>query len=159
MLGKTWIAGQIRVCNCSVVSDSLWPQGLKPIRIFCLRSFQGKNIGVGCHFLLQEIFPAQGSSSHLLLLLHWQVHSLPLSPQEDTYSCLEFLMLQTMIGRLKQLPTTPSSICFHVCEGGDLQLRWKSNIPTSRCRTVYLWNVLLNSFTKTSEYFTYPLGT
>ena len=28
--------------------------------------FPGKNIGVGCHFLLQGIFPTQGSNSRLL---------------------------------------------------------------------------------------------
>ena len=40
--------------------------------------FQGKNTGVGCHFLLQGIFPTQGLNPHLLGLLHWlrQVHSL-----------------------------------------------------------------------------------
>ena len=32
--------------------------------------FLGKNTGVGCHALLQGIFPTQGSSSHLLHLLH-----------------------------------------------------------------------------------------
>ena len=37
----------------------------------------GKNTGVGCHALLQGIFPMQGSNSHLL---HWQVGSLPLAP-------------------------------------------------------------------------------
>ena len=31
------------------------------------------------HFLLQGIFPAQGSNLHLLCLLHWQADSLPLS--------------------------------------------------------------------------------
>ena len=34
---------------------------------------------MGCHFLLQEIFPTQGSNQHLLHLLHWQADSLPLS--------------------------------------------------------------------------------
>ena len=37
----------------------------------------GKNIGVGCHALLQGIFLTQGSN---LGLLHWQVGSLPLMP-------------------------------------------------------------------------------
>ena len=32
----------------------------------------------GCYFLLQGIFPTQGSNPHLL---HWQVDSLPLSHQ------------------------------------------------------------------------------
>ena len=40
--------------------------------------FPGKNSGVGCHFLLQGIFPTQGLNLHLL---HWQVDSLPLCHQ------------------------------------------------------------------------------
>ena len=40
----------------------------------------GKNAGVGCHALLQEIFPTQGSNLRLLCLLHWQTGSLPLVP-------------------------------------------------------------------------------
>ena len=32
---------------------------------------------MGCHFLLQGIFPTQGLNSHLWHLLHWQVGSLP----------------------------------------------------------------------------------
>ena len=39
-----------------------------------------KNIGVGCHALLQGIFLTQGSNLHLLSLLHWQAGSLPLMP-------------------------------------------------------------------------------
>ena len=38
--------------------------------------FSGKNTGLGCHFLLQRIFPTQGSN---LCLLHRQVNSLLLS--------------------------------------------------------------------------------
>ena len=38
------------------------------------------NIGVGCHALLQGIFPTQGSNPCLLCLLHWQAGSLPLIP-------------------------------------------------------------------------------
>ena len=33
--------------------------------------FPGKNTGVGCHALLQGIFPTQGSNLHLLCLVHW----------------------------------------------------------------------------------------
>ena len=42
--------------------------------------FPGKNTGMGCHFLLQGIFPTQESNPCLLCLLHWQVDSLPLVP-------------------------------------------------------------------------------
>ena len=41
-------------------------------------NFPGKNTGVDCHFLLQGIFPTQGSKPHLLHPLHWQAGSLPL---------------------------------------------------------------------------------
>ena len=40
----------------------------------------GKNTGVGCHALLQKIFPTQGLNLHLLHLLHWQVGSSPPRP-------------------------------------------------------------------------------
>ena len=39
--------------------------------------FPGKNTGEGCHFLLQGIFPIQGSN---LCLLHWQADSLLSEP-------------------------------------------------------------------------------
>ena len=40
--------------------DSLRPHGLQSTRILCPWDFPGKNTGVGCHFLLQEIFLTQG---------------------------------------------------------------------------------------------------
>ena len=36
-----------------VVSNSLQPYGLEPTRLLCAWSSLGKNIGVGCHSLLQ----------------------------------------------------------------------------------------------------------
>ena len=46
---------------------------------------------MGCHSLLQGIFPTQGSNLHLLCLLHWQAGSLPLVPpgksQSESVSC------------------------------------------------------------------------
>ena len=63
-----------------VMSDYLWPHGLQPVRLLCPWDSPGKNTGVGCHALLQGIFPTQGSIPHLLHLLHWQAGSLPLAP-------------------------------------------------------------------------------
>ena len=40
---------------------------------------------MGCHALLQEIFPTQGSNPHLSHLLHWQVGSLPLAPPQRAW--------------------------------------------------------------------------
>ena len=53
---------------CSVVSNSLQPHGL--YGLLCPWTFPGKKIGVGCHFLLQWIFPIQGSNRYLLHLFH-----------------------------------------------------------------------------------------
>ena len=72
-------------CACwvtSVVSDSVRPHGLQPTRLLCPRDSPGKNTGVvGCHALLQGLFPTQGLNLHLVSLLHWQVDSLPLAPR------------------------------------------------------------------------------
>ena len=63
----------------SVVSDSVWPYGLSAPG-FCPSDSPGKKTGVHCHFLLQGIFPTQGSERCLLCLLYWQADSLPLAP-------------------------------------------------------------------------------
>ena len=49
----------------SVMCNSLWSQGLYPTRLLCPCSL-GRNTGVGCHSLLQDIFQTQGSNPGLL---------------------------------------------------------------------------------------------
>ena len=56
----------------SVMSDSLRPHGPQATWLLCPRDSPGKNTWVGCHFLLQGIFPTQGSNLSHLCLLHWQ---------------------------------------------------------------------------------------
>ena len=51
--------------NPSVVSDSLWPNGLQTIRLLRPWDFPGKSAGVDCHFLLQGIFLTQESNLSL----------------------------------------------------------------------------------------------
>ena len=49
-------------CCClvaSVVSNSVQPYGLQPSRLLCLWDSLGKSTRVGCHALLQGIFPTQ----------------------------------------------------------------------------------------------------
>ena len=53
--------------------------------LLCPWDFPGKNTGVGCHFLLQGIFPTQRSNPHLFCLLRWQENSLPLAPPGKPY--------------------------------------------------------------------------
>ena len=56
------VGQEMQVSACvrarSVISDSLWPYA----RLLCPWDSPGKNTGVGCHFLLQGIFPTQGSN-------------------------------------------------------------------------------------------------
>ena len=43
-------------------SDPLQPYGLEPAQLLCPWGSPGKNTGGGCHFLLQGLFPTQGSN-------------------------------------------------------------------------------------------------
>ena len=51
----------LRVCACSVVSDSLQSHDCSLPGFSVYEILPGKNTGVGCHFLLQGIFHTQGS--------------------------------------------------------------------------------------------------
>ena len=64
-------------------------------RFLCPWDFPGKNTGEGCHFLLQGIFPTQGSN---LCLLHWQEDSLPLS----------YLEISSVVGRIWAMTFVPN---------------------------------------------------
>ena len=68
---------------CSVMLNSLRPHRLQPASLLCQWDFSGKNTGVGCHFLLQRIFPTQGSNLCLLqvscigrwIIYHWAIRA------------------------------------------------------------------------------------
>ena len=60
---------QLLFC-CCLVAES------RPTRLLCPWDFPGRNIGVGCHFLLQGTFPTQGSNPGVW---HWQADSFLLS--------------------------------------------------------------------------------
>ena len=80
--GKSLAGGVVRVKWMYVHATSLQscltlrPHGLQPPRLLCPQDSPGKNIGVGCHALLQGIFLTLRSNPQLLLL-HWQTGSLP----------------------------------------------------------------------------------
>ena len=54
------------VFSRSAVPDSLRPPVLQSARLLCPWNFSEKNTGVGCHILLQGIFPTQGWNPRLL---------------------------------------------------------------------------------------------
>ena len=80
-------------CQSLVMSDSLQSQGLQPARFFCPWNFPGKNTEVGCHSLLQGIFPTQESN---LGLLHCRLILSHLSCQDRGF--LSLGMQESLIG-------------------------------------------------------------
>ena len=58
-----WYVNYISCCCCLVVKSYLTPSGLQPARLLCPWDSPDKNIGVGCHFLLQRILPNPGIES------------------------------------------------------------------------------------------------
>ena len=52
--------------SCSVMSNSLWPRGLKPASALLCMEFSRKNTGMRSHSLLQGIFSTQGLNPSLL---------------------------------------------------------------------------------------------
>ena len=51
-------------------------------RFLCPWDSLGNSTRIGCHALLQGIVLTQESNLPLLCLLHWQVDSLPLAPNQ-----------------------------------------------------------------------------
>ena len=66
LLTRTQSLCESESVSCSVMLDSLRPHGLHPGRLLCPWDSPGKNTGVGCHFLLQQIFLTQGLNLGLL---------------------------------------------------------------------------------------------
>ena len=69
---------------------------------------------MGCHFLLQGIFPTKGLSLRLLPLLHWQVGSLPLAPHGEPQVVILYL-LNNMFRSLEEYSTLLLQFSPHVC--------------------------------------------
>ena len=106
----------------SVVSSSVRPCGLQSARLLCPWDFPGKNTGVGCHFLIQGIFPNQGSNLSLLCLLQGQEGSSPLAPppRKGIAQGLLWLGMWPKASLIAQLVKNSA------CNAGDL-----SSIPES----------------------------
>ena len=93
----------MRACSVtSVMSNPFQPYGLQPARLFCLWDSPDKNIEVGCHALLQEIFPTQGWNALASPAL--QAKSLPLSHQQSPIYFIESINSVCM-----SIPVHPTS--------------------------------------------------
>ena len=102
------------------MSDSLPPCGLWPARLHCPWRYPGENTGVGCHTLLQGIFPAQLSNPCLLCLLCWQAGSLPLAPPGKLVVLLDIARFSSVriyhFVFLPTMPTEKAAKLFKVCQ-------------------------------------------
>ena len=88
------------MCVCTQLCLTLCgPMNCSPSGSSVHGIFPGKNTAVGCHFLLQGIFPTQGSNPHLLCLLHWQVDSLSLCHLGSPCSYIIYLYILVHHGR------------------------------------------------------------
>ena len=126
----------------------MWPHRLQPARLLRPWDSPGKNIGVGCHFLLQGIFPTQGSNLGLLhcrQILYWLIsvgaflivcpHIMDFSSLSWETFCISFLLefnfLPTSSLAGWQKPTSNSLPCdSEVNFGFQLQLSysWPSQV-------------------------------
>ena len=102
------MCGQISVCVCvCVLVLSCVPLFVTPWTVACqlhyLWDSPGKNAGVGCHPLLQGIFPTQWSNP---ALLHCRQILYHLSHQRSPAICLLLLLLLSRFSRV-QLCATP----------------------------------------------------
>ena len=85
---------------CSVMLDSLQPNGLKAAKFLCLWGFPGKDTGVGDISSSRGFFPSQGLNPGLLHLLHWQWGSKPLCHLGRPFLC--YVQAQIRACRRKQ---------------------------------------------------------
>ena len=97
MTRPTFICKLLLVCgvlSCSVMSNSLRPHELQPARILLPWNFPGKSTRVGFHFLLQGIFPTQGSNPGLphcrQTLYHLSHQRLAKEFQKNVYCFIEY---------------------------------------------------------------------
>ena len=109
---------------------------------------------MGCHALLQEIFPTQGSNLHLLCLLHRQVGSLPLAPGVGRIGercfCFCFLISTYSATSESESETEVAQSCLTLCDPmgcsppgssvhGILQARILEWVATSLVTTIQMW--------------------
>ena len=100
---------------------TLWTVGCQALLSM---GFSRQDTGVGCHALLQGIFPTQGSNLHLCLL-HWQAGSLPLAPPRVNKPYR--LLMEAQRNQLKSLSpftiwVTCKSLLKHILEAFTFDL-------------------------------------
>ena len=89
-------------------------------RFLCPWNFPGKNTGMGCHLLLQNIFLTQELNLCLLCLLHWQADSLPLCHLGSLHVHISTLLLPSIpfclvVCNTLMIPSLTNYMHFDIC--------------------------------------------
>ena len=116
VLHPAWPPSRARVVCASAcmlsspgLADSVWPHGLEPPPPPPPRpwDFPGRNTGVGCHLLLQGIFPTQVSETRISytgrrMLDHW-------ATWESMETAVTFIKYWAALGKLASQYKVPAS--------------------------------------------------
>ena len=101
------------------------------LKLLCPWDFPGKNTGMGCHFLLQGIFPTQGLNPGLLHFRHILNHlSHQGSPLCVSYVLDTVLSAFTFINRLPWWLSGKESIC--QCKRHEFSVPASGRSPAGR---------------------------
>ena len=150
-------------CSClviSVVSDSMWPHVLQPVRLLCPWDSLGKSTEVDCHALLQGIFPTQGSNLGLLhcrwILYRWATRKAPRSECNSSnvkhtnlmsWTSICFLLQNPRPASRKQMPTPPRTLSCPPTvryEGSAEPNGWKTDLSNTDSPGSYLRNSIMS---------------
>ena len=103
---------------CAVLSRSVVSDSLQPSRLLCPWNSPGKKTRVGCHFLLQGIFPTQGSKpglTHCRQILYQLSHQgspyiplFPLFSSVQSFNCVQLFVTPWTVARQASLSLTNS---------------------------------------------------
>ena len=134
-----------RKWSCSVMSESLRPHGwVACTRLFCPWDFLGKSTGVGCYFLLQGIFPTQGSNPGLL---HCRQMLYRLSHQGSHHGLYSS----------RNFPAQNTGVCSLFFSRGPSQPSQWSNLGLQHCRQM-LYQLSHKGSPRIPEWVAYPFS-
>ena len=84
---------------CDVMSHSLRPCGLHPTRLVCLWDSPGKNTEVGCHCLLQGVFPPR-DQTHFSCTAGPSEKHMDMMASHDSFSCYRSSQTGSLLQRV-----------------------------------------------------------